>query len=316
MSRTWSRRLRSIPHPLWIGTPGFIRGGVRCVARARFDGRKRLSYLLSLQSCLRCIPPEAGRQFYKTNPPVRFAAVDSRRGSDLQNEDTLAGRRRTVVFTKREAGFPDRSIRSGYSASNVRPRWKSLIPFGEIPVKLESGTIEKRLVRSAWQARPGQAVPPVLPFSLNFVGRRPIPTGRKPAPWSHYPAAAIDSLIAAVSSSCVIAVLTNSSCRAPLHSPIAFQPFCVGTVMRTFTSPFASRTCRITPGIIDRISPRATSFSRTGRRSSRMLCSIFSLPCAVRSRNDMIPILRQWRTESLLYPATGLDLRWPMPPSA
>ena len=37
-------------------------------------------------------------------------------------------------------------------------------------------------------------------------------------------------------------VLMNSSCRAPALSAIAFQPFCVCTVTRTFTGPRASRT--------------------------------------------------------------------------
>jgi acetyl-CoA carboxylase biotin carboxyl carrier protein len=95
------------------------------------------------------------------------------------------------------------------------------------------------------------------------------------------------SPISPASSSLPAAVLTNSSWRAPLASAMAFQPFWVGTVMRIFTGPLASRTGRITPGIIDRISGHATSLSSTGRRSSRMLCSILSLPCAVLSRKAM-----------------------------
>src|SRR5665213_3525483 len=68
--------------------------------------------------------------------------------------------------------------------------------------------------------------------------------------------------------------------------------------MCTFTSPRASRTGRITPGMIERISSRAASLSSTGRRSSRMLCSILSLPFAVLSRKGMLPIL-----------ATGIMMR-------
>jgi len=44
-------------------------------------------------------------------------------------------------------------------------------------------------------------------------------------------------------------VLIKSSCLAPALSAMAFQPFCVGTVTRTWILPRASRTGRITPGI-------------------------------------------------------------------
>jgi hypothetical protein len=46
-----------------------------------------------------------------------------------------------------------------------------------------------------------------------------------------YQSFAIASSMAAVNSASAIAVLMNSSWRAPLHNPIAFHPFWVGTVM-------------------------------------------------------------------------------------
>jgi hypothetical protein len=80
-------------------------------------------------------------------------------------------------------------------------------------------------------------------------------------------------------------VLMNNSCRAPALSAMAFQPFCVGTVMRTRTLPLASRTGRITPGITLRISGLALSnSSSTPRTPSMMLCSTFRRSLAVRRR--------------------------------
>src|SRR6266699_2541128 len=71
--------------------------------------------------------------------------------------------------------------------------------------------------------------------------------------------------------------------------------------------PFASRTGRITPGMMDRISSRATSRSSTGRRLSRMACSILSLPFAVRSRNGgMTRILRYVAHRITLIPGDGI----------
>src|SRR5579859_6580820 len=78
------------------------------------------------------------------------------------------------------------------------------------------------------------------------------------------------------SSSCsfVNAVLMNSSWRAPALSAIAFQPLVVGTVTRTLTSPRASRTGRMTPGITERIDELfASSRSSIPRTPSMMLCS-------------------------------------------
>src|SRR4051812_49174243 len=66
---------------------------------------------------------------------------------------------------------------------------------------------------------------------------------------------------------------------------MAFQPFCVGTVIRTFTGPLASRTGRITPGMTDRTSGLpARNRSRTSRTPSMMLCSTLSRSLAVRRR--------------------------------
>src|SRR5579872_3076467 len=87
---------------------------------------------------------------------------------------------------------------------------------------------------------------------------------------------------------------------------MAFQPFCVGTVTWTFTGPFASRTGRITPGMIERISSRATSRSSTGRRSSRIECSILSFPLAVRRRKDMVRILLYVAYRITLIPGDGI----------
>src|SRR5439155_16067628 len=84
------------------------------------------------------------------------------------------------------------------------------------------------------------------------------------------------------------------------------QPFCVATVTRIFTTPLASRTGRITPGMMERMSSLATRRSSTGRRSSRMLCSIFSFPCAVRSRKDMARILRYVTHRITLIPGDGI----------
>src|SRR5579862_5311632 len=67
---------------------------------------------------------------------------------------------------------------------------------------------------------------------------------------------------------------------------MAFQPFWVGTVMRIWTLPLASRTGRITPGMMERISGLAPrSRSNTSRTPSMILCSILSLPWAARCRN-------------------------------
>ena len=78
----------------------------------------------------------------------------------------------------------------------------------------------------------------------------------------------------------------NNSWRAcPALSAIAFQPFVVGTVTRIRTFPFASLTGLMTPGTTER-TVAEFSFNRTVSRSrtpSMMLCSIFSLSCAVRS---------------------------------
>ena len=93
------------------------------------------------------------------------------------------------------------------------------------------------------------------------------------------------ALSAASSSSFPNSVLMNSSCRAPALSAIAFHPFCVGTVTRTFTLPLASRTGRITPGITERMAGfAASSSSRIPRTPSMMLCSTLSLSPAVRNR--------------------------------
>ena len=67
-----------------------------------------------------------------------------------------------------------------------------------------------------------------------------------------YPIVAPALAIAASTCSFVIAVEMNNSCRAPALSAMPFHPFCVGTVMRIFTLPRASRTGRITPGMMDR----------------------------------------------------------------
>jgi len=53
----------------------------------------------------------------------------------------------------------------------------------------------------------------------------------------------------------------KSSCRAPALSAIAFHPFCVGTVTRILTFPRASRTGRMTPGMIERIAAFADRIS-------------------------------------------------------
>jgi len=69
---------------------------------------------------------------------------------------------------------------------------------------------------------------------------------------------------------------------------MAFQPLEVGTVRCIRIFPRASRTGRITPGITDRISGFAASNrSSSSRTPSMMLCSIFSLFCAVRRRMPM-----------------------------
>src|SRR3984957_11912573 len=81
-------------------------------------------------------------------------------------------------------------------------------------------------------------------------------------------------------------VLMKSSCRAPALSAMAFHPLVVGTVTRILISPLASRTGRITPGIMDRIAAGLLSSkrSRTFLRPSTILCSTFSFPWTFRSR--------------------------------
>src|SRR5271165_139002 len=77
----------------------------------------------------------------------------------------------------------------------------------------------------------------------------------------------------------------NSSCRAPALSAMAFQPLVVGTVTRILTSPLASRTGRMTPGITDRMAGFCLSRrSSTSRTPSRMLCSTLSFPWTFRNR--------------------------------
>ena len=71
--------------------------------------------------------------------------------------------------------------------------------------------------------------------------------------WTTYPTTAPAFVNAASNSSLLKSVLIKSSCRAPALRAMAFQPFCVGTVMCTRTFPRASRTGRMTPGIIERM---------------------------------------------------------------
>src|SRR5713101_3879077 len=71
-------------------------------------------------------------------------------------------------------------------------------------------------------------------------------------------------------------------------------------------SPLASRTGRITPGMMERISSAAARRSSTGRNFVRMLCSIFSFPCAVRRRKDMARILRYVAHRITLIPGDGI----------
>src|SRR5579863_9436972 len=70
---------------------------------------------------------------------------------------------------------------------------------------------------------------------------------------------------------------------------MAFQPFVVGTVIRIWTSPLASRTGRITPGITERMAGLFSSKrSRTSRTPCRMACSTLSFPWTFRSRMEAL----------------------------
>src|SRR5260370_33926442 len=58
--------------------------------------------------------------------------------------------------------------------------------------------------------------------------------------------------------------------------------------------------------MMERMSSLEASRRSTGRRSSRILCSIFSFPCAVRSRKDMTRILRYVTHRITLIPGDGI----------
>jgi isocitrate dehydrogenase (NAD+) len=58
--------------------------------------------------------------------------------------------------------------------------------------------------------------------------------------------------------------------------------------------------------MIDRISSLATSFSRTGRKLSRMVCSILSFPFAVRSLKDMAVYYDKVAHNITLIPGDGI----------